>query len=70
MNIKIDFEELQSMCKYLYIGDHHSRHLCHKYKDWVDCNYNHCPFVMKPCEGEIRIDEEVIAEIKEINIII
>lgn len=65
-----DFETLQSMCKYLYVGDHHSRILCNKYEGWVDCTYNHCPKIMKPCNGVMRVNGEVFAEITAINKII
>ena len=65
-----DFEELQTMCKYLYIGDHNSRYLCRKYKGWVDCTYKHCPKIMKPCNGTISVNGEVIGKITAINKII
>lgn len=63
---KEDFEELQ-MCKYMYIGDHNSRYLCHRCEGWVDCTYNHCPYVMKPCEGEMRINGQVFAKVKRLR---
>lgn len=62
-----DFEELQTMCKHLYVGNHHSRILCHEYKGWVDCTYKHCPKIMKPCNGVVRINGEVVAEVTSIN---
>ena len=65
-----DFEELQTICKYMYIGDHHTRYLCHKYEGWVDCTYNHCPKIMKPCNGTIRINGEDVGKITSINKII
>ena len=65
-----DFEELQSICKYMYIGDHHTRCLCHKYEGWVDCTYNHCPKIMKSCSGMISINGEVIDEIISIKCIV
>lgn len=71
MNLnKEDFNQLQSMCKHLYIGDHHSRNLCRKYKSWIDCTYEHCPKIFKPCNGQIRVNGKIVAEITAINKII
>ncbi|MEX0082984.1 hypothetical protein AB2T90_11160 [Clostridium butyricum] len=71
MNLnKEDFETLQSVCKHLYIGDHHSRNLCNEYEGWIDCTYEHCSKIMKPCNGLMRIDGEIVAEITAVNKII
>lgn len=64
-----DFSEFQTSCKYSYIGDHGLKILCDKYYGWVDCNYNHCPFIMKPCKGTLRINGEIVGNITAINTI-